>query len=334
MASRLTIAVFNEASGWSLPRALVERLEEAGEEVGVEVRAVGSRVELAEHLEQTDFLVGATPAPELMGIMGERLKWLQLTSSLGDEEASILPALRAGVKVTSGGAIRAVQAAEHALALALALTRAIDGAVLAQAAQRWASTELAGRVSMLEGSTAGLVCVGSIGASLAPRLRALGATPMSLGLPGVTPSEAIGPVVPMHDLGALLEKSDVVFVALPSTSMTRGIIGKAELSRLRAKAHLVVVCRGGVVDEVALAEAIRREKLGGAALDGFAAEPLPPNSALWSLPGLIVSPHIAAAGPRYWERAVEVICENLRRVARGGALIDELTPAWYQPRTR
>jgi phosphoglycerate dehydrogenase-like enzyme len=82
---------------------------------------------------------------------------------------------------------------------------------------------------------------------------------------------------------------------------------------MRPDAHLVNVARGGVVDEAALTDALRRGAVAGAGLDVFEEEPLPPSSPLWSLPNVIVTPHVAGATPRYFERALQLFIDNLER---------------------
>jgi phosphoglycerate dehydrogenase-like enzyme len=123
-------------------------------------------------------------------------------------------------------------------------------------------------------------------------------------------------------LGRLLKASDVLVLSVPETPGTRGMIGRAELERLRPGAVLVNVGRGRVVDEDALVEALRGGRLRGAALDVFAREPLPPESPLWDLPNVLVTPHVSGTSHRFWRRETDLVVENVRRHLAGEPLLN------------
>ena len=122
------------------------------------------------------------------------------------------------------------------------------------------------------------------------------------------------------DLDELLAQADAVVVTLPSTDETRGLLSRERIGRLRRGAIFVNVGRGDVVDEQALVAALRDGRIAGAALDVFAEEPLPPDSPLWDMENVIVSPHTAAQSLRENERIVELFGENVRRYLAGEEL--------------
>jgi phosphoglycerate dehydrogenase-like enzyme len=107
---------------------------------------------------------------------------------------------------------------------------------------------------------------------------------------------------------------------VPLTPATRGLIGRRELAAMRPSAILVNVARGGVVDDAALAIALRKRRLRGAVLDVFEEEPLPATSPLWGLPNVLVTPHVAGTTPAYMRKAVTVFAENYRAWQRDGRL--------------
>jgi phosphoglycerate dehydrogenase-like enzyme len=131
---------------------------------------------------------------------------------------------------------------------------------------------------------------------------------------------------PMGRLGELLALADYVVLALPLTPDTQRIMDARALARMRPGARLVNVGRGELVDETALAAALRDRRLAGAALDVFEREPLAETSQLWGLPGVIVTPHVAASTPITHHHAAEVFVENLGRWVRGQALRNEVAP--------
>jgi phosphoglycerate dehydrogenase-like enzyme len=139
--------------------------------------------------------------------------------------------------------------------------------------------------------------------------------------------ELVDEALPPSDLHYLLGESDYVVLTAPLTAETRGLIGAHALHAMRPEAVLINVSRGGLVDEPALIAALRDGTIGGAALDVFEQEPLPPESPLWDLERAILSPHIAAGTSRYYERVIEIFTENLRRYLRDDALLNVVDTA-------
>ena len=115
----------------------------------------------------------------------------------------------------------------------------------------------------------------------------------------------------------ILAEADFVVVATPLTPETRGLIGARELRRMKKTAYLVNVGRGEHIDEAALVRALREKWIAGAALDVFQREPLPKNSVLWRLPGLLISPHYAGTYPEHMTRATRLFLDNLALFLRG-----------------
>jgi phosphoglycerate dehydrogenase-like enzyme len=120
----------------------------------------------------------------------------------------------------------------------------------------------------------------------------------------------------------LLARSDAVMIACPKTPETIHLIGAAELKAMKPTAFLVCVTRGGIIDETALAEALRNGEVAGAGLDVFEREPLPPDSPLWELENVIITTHLAGASQRRPQRTFEFFRENLRRCAAGEPLLN------------
>ena len=270
------------------------------------------------------------------------LKWVQLhmagVNALHDHPlytASALP-----LTTTSG--VHAGTIAEYALTVLLALAHRVPRMVEWHARggwppdpQRWplfVPTEV-------RGATLGIIGYGSIGRELARmatsafgmRVIALKRNPSQRADPdycppgtgdpeGRLPETWLGP----ERLTELLERSDVVVMAAPLTPETQRMIGARELARMKPSAYFVNVGRGATVDEAALVDALERGALGGAALDVFEEEPLPATSPLWTLPSVIVSPHICGDFDG-WERAVvDVFLENLGRFVRGETLRNQV----------
>lgn len=120
----------------------------------------------------------------------------------------------------------------------------------------------------------------------------------------------------------MAKECDFLIVTVPLTEQTENSIGEEVLSAMKPGAFLIDVSRGGVVDLQALVQAIKEQKLAGAALDVFVTEPLPADSPLWKLPNVIISPHVAGISPHYDDRAVELFAENLGRYLAGQPLFN------------
>jgi D-2-hydroxyacid dehydrogenase (NADP+) len=115
-------------------------------------------------------------------------------------------------------------------------------------------------------------------------------------------------------------------ISLPLTAKTRGMINAKTFKRMKSTAVLVDISRGGVVDHAALVEALNEGQIAGAVLDVFPVEPLPESSPLWTMPNVLVSPHVAGASPDYYEQAAELFGENLRRYLAEQPLLNVFQP--------
>jgi phosphoglycerate dehydrogenase-like enzyme len=285
------------------------------------VYAVDRRVP-AEHTDAETMVVWGNP-PDLLRDAAQRLTRLRWVQTLAAGPDAVLDAgFPAGVVITGGQTLHDEPVAEHALALVLAAARRLNLLARAQVGHRWAG-ELGGlqpvapvdEFRTLRGARVTIWGFGGIAGRLAPHLHALGATVTGVAR---NPGERHGfPVVTTGALPDLLPRTDVLIMILPSTPETERILDATRLALLPAHAWLVNVGRGSTVDEVAILDAIRSGRLAGAALDVFATEPLPPESALWDEPNVIISPHAAGGRPI---GAAELIRTNLTALRTGAPL--------------
>lgn len=213
-------------------------------------------------------------------------------TGVGVDAIDIDAATRAGVVVATTPGANEEAVADHALAMILALQRRLAENDAAIRAGRW---ERAGSLtpSDLYGATVGLIGSGAIGRAVIRRLLAFGTTVLVYDPFLVEPPE--GTV--LVDFPELLERSDVVSVHAPLTQTTRGLLGSEQFAAMKPGAVVINVSRGGIVDELALADALRSGHLAGAGVDTFEREPLE-DSPLRDLPTVILSPHIAGLSHR------------------------------------
>ncbi len=323
MARRCIVAVFNERTGWAVEPSFIDALRKAAPP-GVEVAAARTRAELLERLPETDYLVGFPLTEAALPLLGERLKWVQLTGPGGETHVPALALIRRGVRVSGAARIRAPQVAEHAALLILALLRRLDLCAVAQLERRWATDEVAPLIRDLAGATVGVVSMGVIGETLAARLSAFGAEVIATAdIPGQT-SDLVSELLPAERLDELLGRADVVVVANPAPR-PRPLLLRREFDLMQPGAVLVDVSVGGIVSHADLIWALERDRIAGAAIDVSEQTPLPPDSPLWSMRAVIVTPHVSPDSPRYWDRVRAVAADSLQRLESGEEPLDDLT---------
>jgi phosphoglycerate dehydrogenase-like enzyme len=252
-----------------------------------------------------------------------RLRWIHSPSA--GIAGMLFPAMLArDIVITNSRGLSAETIAEHVLAVTLALFRRLPLAFARQADRAWAQDEIGGEGNRtIARSHVVIVGLGGIGAATAARMHALGArvTGVRRRVDADLPP-GVSAVRRPEELREVLADADVVVIAAPQTKETRGLIGAPELAAMKPDAVLVNVSRGGLVDEDALSAALREHRLAGAALDVFRNEPLTPDSPLWDLPNLLVTPHTSGYRRDHWEAVVALFADNLRRFERGEELLN------------
>ena len=250
-----------------------------------------------------------------------QLSWVHTHSAGADRP--IYAELRArGVAVSTSSGSNAQIVAHSALAGLLALARRFPALLAAQSRREWAPLIAAGSPPRdLAGQTAVLVGWGPIGRSLQPLLAALGLRTIVVR----RMAESAAPGIETHaceHLRRVLPVADWLVLVCPLTTQTQRLIGAAELRLLPPGAHLVNVARGEVVVEADLIAALRSGALAGAFVDVFEQEPLPVDSPLWTMPGVIATPHSAGYSAGNAVRVAAMFVENLKRWMNGDALIN------------
>ncbi|GAC02526.1 putative oxidoreductase [Gordonia namibiensis NBRC 108229] len=222
---------------------------------------------------------------------------------------------------TNASGFYAENVAEHALALLLAGLRQINTAVT----RHWDKERIDTSVRSLHGSTVAIVGAGGIGASLGPRLKACGARVVAVNRSGRDVPGA-DEVRRSADLGSVWASTDHVVLAAPATPETRHMINAESLAALPDHAWIVNVARGPLVDEEALYRALVDGEIAGAALDVTDPEPPAEDHPLWSLPNVIITPHVANPASGLTREMAPWLAENVRRFVAGEELISVVKP--------
>lgn len=250
----------------------------------------------------------------------KKLKWIQFGSAGIDH--TLFPELIASdVILTTMSGIHSIPLAEHVMAQMLALTRRLDLALKLQMEHRYERAELAWTAGELWGKTIGIVGLGKIGLSIARLAGAFGMRVVGTKRT-VADVEGVARVFPPEGLCDMLPEVDYLVLVVPLTGETRELVGRREIELMRNGAYLINVARGAMVDHGALGDALRGGKLSGAALDVFPQEPLPPDSPLYDMPNLIMTPHTGGSARRYGQRAADIFKRNFEAFVSGGEMIN------------
>ena len=298
---------------WKAPTWFSERLHK--EFPQLEVVHLSSYDDLEADLRDAEIAIAWSIRPEQFKI-ATKLRWIH--SPAAAVHQLIFPELlNSAVILTNSSQVHGPVVAEHVIALLFALAKRLPDAFRFQEKHIWGQEPMwRGRPRPREvaGATVGLVGLGSIGQEVAKRTFALGMRIIAAREhPEKGSPEHVDQVFPSSQIDALLSQSDYVILAAPLTPATRSLMNASRFARMKPDACLINVSRGVLVDEAALAQALREKKIGGAALDVFAQEPLPPDSPLWDLENLLITPHTAALTEKLWERHYKLFAENLRR---------------------
>ena len=246
----------------------------------------------------------------------KNLKWIQSPSS-GVDHFLVVPELAVGdILLTSASGTHAICLAESVMGMILAFTRGVRDCVLDQERRAWDKSVRAKLVE-LTGSTMGIIGLGRAGRALAKRAYAFDMRVVAVDMYTANKPDFVEALWGMDRLDDLLRESDYVVVTVPRTPQTMGMLGEAQIALMKPTAILVGISRGGIIDQDAMAAALREGRLAAVASDVFVPEPLPEDSELWGLENLLIMPHIAGGTQLEGKYVLEIFRENLGRLLRG-----------------
>ena len=261
--------------------------------------------------------------PEFARVVAEKgraLKWMQFTTvgiDIADETG-----LPDNVWITNTGDVSQKILAGHAMALMLAVMRGLHLFEPHRSAHRWARQEMQANVVSPDGATLVILGMGRIGQNVARMAKAFDMEVICVTRTKEPAVPEIGRVVAREKINEVLPIADVVMVCMALDDDTEGFLTADRIALMKETAVLVNISRGLVVDEAALIGALTEGTIGGAGLDAFGAEPLPPESPFWDLPNVVMSPHIGGqGGGGQWRRLSDLIRENTRRYLAGEPLL-------------
>lgn len=250
---------------------------------------------------------------ELLSAAAPRLSVVGV-ASVGIDRIEVEAATRAGVMIVNAPTGNTIAAAEHTMALMLALLRRVPEADASIRQGRWDRATYTGRE--LRGKTLGIIGLGKIGKAVARRatgfeMRVIASDPY------LTEEQASEAGAKLVGLAELLHRSDVITVHTPLTAHTRGLLGQAQLEATKPGAFVLNVARGGIVDEHALADALGSGQVAGAAVDVYSTEPMAPDNPLRTAPNLVLTPHLGASTSEAQDRVGLEMAEQVLMALAG-----------------
>jgi phosphoglycerate dehydrogenase-like enzyme len=268
-----------------------------------------------EALNTADFMItNAEPPRDHLRQRAPHLKWIQTTAA-GIDSLMPLDWLPLDITLTNNRGAHGPKAEEACLMTLLMLQARMPEIMRNQQQRVWEGVYTV----PIAGMTVVVVGFGDLGQGAGRAAKKLGMKVIAVTRSG-KPHRLAGRVVKSARIDSVLPKADFVIVTTPLTAETRGLIDRRRINLLKPDAGLINIARSPIVDYVALRERLEKGELGGAVLDVFDQEPLPPDSPYWTTPNLIVLPHLSCDDPRYIERLFDGWFLNFERFLAGKPL--------------
>ncbi|HVR33674.1 MAG TPA: D-2-hydroxyacid dehydrogenase [Acidimicrobiia bacterium] len=309
-----------------LTRRWAEQISEGLPEVSVVVAE--SDAEAIAALADAEAAYGTLSRAQLEA--ARRLSWLQAPAAAPPAGFFFDALVAHPVVVTNFRGIYNDHVATHAVAMVLALARGFPRYVLEQARGRWDPIRTAEGVVHLPEATVLVVGLGGIGSEIARMMKTFGSRVIATDARVTDGSPVVDEVAPPAELDRLIPEADFVVLTVPHTPETEGMFNARRLSMMKSTAHLVNIGRGMTVRLDDLVSALERGEIAGAGLDVFEEEPLPTEHPLWAMSNVLLTPHVAVAGPYVDERRFAVLADNASRFGAGEPLLNVVDKAaWF-----
>lgn len=227
--------------------------------------------------------------------------------------------LNKDILLTNSSGVYGLPIAEHVFAMILSYNRNLQEYACLKKEKTWNNTL---KTRDFNGSTVGIIGFGDIGKEVAIRAKAWGARVLAVKRKPSEKPDYVDHLYLTEEMDEVLKQSDYVVLSLPSTEKTKGIISRERINRMKPDAFLVNVGRGNLVDQEALIEALKENRIGGAGLDVMTPEPLPADSPLWELPNVIITQHSSGSSAGNDIRRIKIFADNVRRYLNGEDLMN------------
>ncbi len=299
-----------------------EKLAEIGNiSPGYELLHTQDRAEIEASL--GDIEIAARFFPPELASQAPNLKWFQQWPVGADWLMKDSAAVEHPFVLTNGRGIQSDCICEHVFALLLFHARKFDKTYIAQQIGEWENqwiSERMGAFFELSGKTIVVIGLGAIGSRVATVAKAFKMNVIGVRRHPELPAPDVDTLVGVSQLNEVLPLADFVVLSLPLTHQTLGLIGEPQFRILKPSAILVNISRGPIIQEDVLIQALQENWIAGAGLDTFKVEPLAPESPLWSLDNVVLTPHSAGVTPHHFERGLAIFMDNLNHYMEGQPL--------------
>jgi len=294
----------------------------ARRDTGMSAFQVWNKAELDTRIADADVLVVSGLWRNELLERALKLRFIQSIGAGTDQFSHDLLRER-GIRLASASGVNARAVSDHAMALILALARRLPEARDNQARRHWRGMigDLDKREDELSGKVIAIVGIGAIGGRLARLAKAFDMRVIGIRRDAAAGKGDADSVFGLAALKEVLPEADFVALCCPLTKETEKLIDAQAFARMKPSAFLVNVARGRCVDEPALVEALRSNRIAGAGIDVTVEEPLSPSSPLWAMESAFITPHTAGETRRYEDNVLDILLDNLARLWRGEAAL-------------
>jgi phosphoglycerate dehydrogenase-like enzyme len=317
---RILISVHHPFDQWNAPAWFSKRLQQEFPQLDIVNLPDYKRVD--EEIADAEIIIAWSIKPEQI-TAAKKLRWIH-SPAAAVHQLMFPELIDSEIILTNAREVHGPVVAEHVIALIFALSKKIPASVRLQQKHVWGQQILwdeVPRIREVAGATLGMIGLGSIGRPTVKSAKALGMRAIAVREHPEKGSEGADVVLGPTQIDDIFREADYIVLAAPVTDSTKAIANSERLALMKPSACLINVGRGPLVDEAALAMALREKKIGGAALDVFPKEPLAAESPLWDVPNLLITPHTAALTDKLWERHYALFSRNLVRYLTGQLLL-------------
>ena len=294
-----------------LERKHINQINQVSEDVTVLVNE-----NVLDVIPEVDILIAGKLDKDILE-KAEKLQWVH-TLAAGVDRLLFPEFVESDIVLTNSSGVHPVPISEHVLGMMLMFSRRLNESVKNQLHKEWKRPVPA----ELYGKTLGIIGFGSIGERIGYLGKCFGMYVVGLKRNIDYKTDSAHELVPLDKLDDLLNRSDFVVLSLPLTKDTNHLISEREFGVMKDTACIINISRGKIICEEDLVKALQAKEIAGACLDVFEEEPLPVESPLWELDNVIVTPHYAGSTPEYFNRAIDIFCDNLRRFLKGEEMVN------------
>ena len=323
--TKVLIAVWHKFTLWQPPPEMSERIRQRWPEMRVVHLPNYDRV--PEELADADIFIGPSLRADQFA-WAKKLRWIHATAA-GVNQLMYAELRQSEVIITNASGVHSIPMVEHVMGVLVAMARRFPDILRQQREHRWSQQEIWDRIPRpreLHGRVLLLVGFGAVGQEVAKMAKAFGMTIHAVTRSGRGDANLAEKIYPASELNAALREADYIVLAAPETAETHHMIGAAQFQAMKPDAYFVNMARGSLVDEAAMIETLREHRIAGAALDVASQEPLPPESPLWDLENVFITPHLSASTENLWTRQTDLVMENLERWFAGRELRNRVDP--------